>query len=300
MLDPRRLRVLVEVGRLGSIVAAAESLSFVPSAISQQIAALERELGVQLTTRVGRGIALTTAGQLLVERAAGVLLALAEAEEEVTQLGGLGRGRIRMAAFASGAPLVAGALAVVARGHPGVALTLVQLEPADALLALQRHEADVAVVHRTQFEPAAATPGLVERQLLSERLLLAVARDHPLVSAGEIVLERFADAPWVLPSPRSSVHLLTIEACRSAGFEPDAAYTADDPGLALGLVAAGLGVTVIPQLTIDGHEHSVSVRTVPGAPARQVLVAWRADDRSETVALIVELLARQAEALAES
>jgi len=121
MLDLRRLRVLVEVARQGSIAAAAESLSFVPSAVSQQIAALERELGVELTTRVGRGIALTHAGRLLVEHAEELLGRLARAEEAVRQLGGLGSGRLRLAAFTSaGATIVPGALATLARRHPGL------------------------------------------------------------------------------------------------------------------------------------------------------------------------------------
>ena len=295
MLDPRRLRVLVEVARQGSITAAAESLSFVPSAVSQQIAALERELGVKLTARVGRGTELTSAGRLLVERAEELLSQLGRAEDAVRSLDGVGSGRLRVGAFTSaGATIVPGALGTLAHRHPGLALSLVAQDPEQSIVALKRHEVDVAVIHRSPFEPQAPKPGVAERQLLRDELRLAVARDHALASKRRAPLESFAQDAWVLAPRGTRAHALASHACRVAGFTPTVAYTTDDTLLALRLVAAGLGVALVPTLSVAGLSEQVALVPLHVPPARAVLVAWRQDDDSEAVALMIKLMAREA------
>jgi len=167
-------------------------------------------------------------------------------------------------------------------------------DPEQSVVALKRHEVDVAVIHRSPFEPQAAEPGVAERQLLRDELRLAVAREHPLASTRRASLESFADDAWVLAPRGTQAHALASRACRVAGFTPDAAYTTDNTLLALRLVAAGLGVALVPTLAVAGLSEQVALVSLDVPPARAVLVAWREDDDSEAVALIIDLMAREA------
>lgn len=295
MIDPRRLRVLVEVARRGSISAAANALSFVPSAVSQQIDALEREVGVQLTARAGRGIVLTNAGQLLVEHGEELLRRLTVAEEAVRELDGLAGGRLRVASFQSaGATLVPNALKAFARAHPRVQLSLVEEEPARSVPALKRYDVDLALIYHYQFVEAISEPYIVWRELMTDTMALVVGSDHPHSSTRRVRLEQFSDDVWIADHPGTSAHTLTTRACGAAGFEPNIAFTTDDYLVALRLVAGGLGVSFVPSIALTGLRESVRVARLVAPPAREVLAAWREDNRSEAVGAMVNLLAREA------
>lgn len=291
MIDPRRLRVLVEVARRGSISAAADALSFVPSAVSQQIDALEREAGVKLTARAGRGIVLTTAGRLLVDHGEDLLRRLAVAEDALRELDGLVGGRLRLASFQSaGATLVPNALSRFAREHSGVRLSLIEEEPAQSIPALKRHDVDLAVIYHYDFVDPVAEPGIEQRRLMTDEMTLVMPPDHRLASRGRVTLQRFAEDVWIVDHPGTSAYILTTRACRAAGFEPDIAYTTDDYLVALRLVAGGLGVSFVPTLALTGLHEAVSCASLRQPPGREVLAAWREDSRSEAVRVMVELL----------
>ncbi len=294
MLDSRRLRVLAELERRGSIAATARSLSFVPSAISQQINSLERELGIALTERVDRRITLTPAGRLLAKHAKPIFRQLARAEEAVRQLDSRLPQRLRLSACPDvSAELLAAGLAAMGKADPDCELSVLHQPAEEALAAVWRHESDVAVVCRAE----GASPDrseLAERVLLCDRLMLIVADDHPATLNGEIELASLAGERWVLGSSGSLGHALTLAACRGAGFEPVGAYRTDDATFALRLVAAGLGVAVMPWSAVGGSGARVVALPIRDAPVRLTIAAWPEDDRTEAVGAMVECLRSQA------
>src|SRR5580765_1382890 len=181
MLDVKRMRILKEVADRGSFSAAAESLSYTQSAVSQQIAALEREAGTQLVTRGSRGIKLTESGEALVRHADAILTRLADAEAELEAIAGLRGGRLRLAAFPTvGATLMPLAIATFRERHPDIELTVRQLEPEDSLPLLKCGELDIALT----IEPNAGmdTDGLEIAFLLDDPMFAALPLDHKLAN----------------------------------------------------------------------------------------------------------------------
>src|SRR5829696_4952839 len=198
MLDVRRMKVLREVAARGSFSAAAESLSFTQSAISQQVAALERETGTKLVERGARGIRLTQAGEVLVKHADAVLARLSCAEDELQALAGLRGGKLRMSAFQSaGATLVPRAVSAFHRRYPDVELGLVQAEPEDATQMMRAGELDLAIVYDFEGIPGGLDETLDAVHLIDDRYDLLVARDHPLAEKTRIRMSDLVDERWV-------------------------------------------------------------------------------------------------------
>src|SRR6476646_8162930 len=178
MLDVRRMRVLREVAVRGSFSAAAEALSFTQSAISQQIAALEREAGCTLVTRNARGIRLTEAGEALVRHADAILARLDEAEAELEAIAGVRGGRLRLAAFESAAAtLMPLAIAAFRAEHPGVELSLIMCEPEQSAPLLKSGELDLALGYESRIRDE--VDGIARRHLVSDPMFLAMPADHP-------------------------------------------------------------------------------------------------------------------------
>src|SRR5215212_2516302 len=229
MLDVRRMRVLREVAVHGSFSAAADALSFTQSAVSQQIAALEREAGTTLVERSARGVRLTDAGQALVEHADVILARLADAEAELEAIAGLRGGRLRLAAFPSaGASLMPEAIAVFRGRHPAVELTLEPAEPGPGLAKLRAGEVDIALDITVAFRPP-PDDGVDRLHLLDDPMYVALPSNHPLAHKRGLKLDELAEESWILGStnscPDASVFL---RACQLAGFEPHIAFNHDD------------------------------------------------------------------------
>src|SRR5512133_941714 len=198
MLDVRRLRVLREVAACGSFSAAAESLAYTQSAVSQQIAALEREAGTTLVERSARGVRLTDAGRALVEHADVILARLADAEAELEAIAGLRGGRLRLAAFPSaGASLMPEAIAVFRDRHPGVELTLEPAEPEPSIAKLRAGEVDIALDITVSFR-ALTEDGIERLHLLDDPMYVALPKSHPLARKRGLKLEELADENWIL------------------------------------------------------------------------------------------------------
>src|SRR6188474_1031368 len=209
MLDVRRMRVLREVAARGSFSAAADALAYTQSAVSQQIAALEREAGTTLVERNARGVRLTDAGRALVEHADAILARLSDAEAELEAIAGLRGGRLRLAAFPSaGASIMPEAIARFRDRHPAVELTLEPAEPGPALQRLRGGEVDIA---------------------LDDPMYVALPKRHPLARKRGLKLEELADENWILGTtgscPDASIFL---RSCQVAGFEPRIAFNSDD------------------------------------------------------------------------
>ena len=286
-----RLRVLVAVAQHGSVTAAARSLNYAQPSVSHHLARLEAETGARLTQRSGRGIRLTDAGRLLAGRAEEILGRLDAAERELAAHVEQRQERIRLAVFASAlATIVPAALSRLAAGHPGIDLLLSEAEPPEAMRMLRAGQVDVALVSRhtqngTPVGPPAAAEGARTRLILDEQVHLVTRPRHrgtagqpgsgqpgaaqPAAGeAGSPDLAAHAHSPWIAGCEHCRGHLIWL--CQHAGFSPKIAFTTDDHVAAQALVAAGLGVTILPGLAINAARHpGIHAQPLPGA-RRQV------------------------------
>jgi DNA-binding transcriptional LysR family regulator len=299
MLDVRRMKVLREVAAHGSFSAAAESLSFTQSAVSQQVAALEREAGATLLERGSRGVRLTDAGQALVAHADVILARIDDAEEELAALAGLRGGRLRIASFQSaGATLVPHAVKAFHDRHPKVELSMIETEPDEAQVRLRSGDIDLALVY--DFEPLPDTLGddLELTHLIDDCYDAVLAVDHPLAARKRIRLADLAAEQWIASSPQCGCRGITDRACQDAGFELSVAFEADETMAAQALVAAGVGVTIFPRLALNPLHPGVVARSLgPEAPVRRIWAARPAEGyrspASEAMLQILEDVAQE-------
>lgn len=274
----RRLRILKAVVDSGSVSGAAAALGYTPSAISQQVTALERETGTALFERAGRGVRPTEAALLLSEHAAKVLAALHETEEALAALRAGRIGRIRLGAFpTAGSSLVPGALAAFQRLHPNVALDLAVVETEDAVAALRNGLLDIAVVLQSAGGGVMPDDGLVYEHLLSDPFRVVISREHRLASRRAVDLRDLAADQWVsIKSCPGYCQRVAEQACAEAGFQPAYALEADEYPTAQGFVAAGLGVALVPMLALGSVNSGVVVRRIRnGDWSREVWLATR-------------------------
>lgn len=244
MLDVRRLRLLCDLDRLGTIAAVAEARAYTPSAVSQQLSALEREAGMPLLERTGRRVALTAAGQVLARHAETVLTALEEAGAALAAVRSGPAGPVRIGAFPSAMrALLPHVLVTLGREHPALELTVTELDPVAVPAALRERSLDVGLLNDYDIAPAGTDPSLDSVPLLEETVYLA----EPAATATGS-LAGVADAPWILATPGTLCHEVTLRVCRAAGFTPRARHHADDFATVLALVAAGQGISLIPEL----------------------------------------------------
>lgn len=273
MLDVRRMRVLREVAARGSFSAAAESLSFTQSAISQQIAALERETGTTLVQRNARGIRLTEAGEALVRHTEAVMARLGEAEAELEAIAGLRGGRLRLASFESAAAtLMPLAIAGFRARHPGVELSMIMGEAEDTLPSLKAGDLDLVIGFDTRRREE--VDGIARAHLISDPMLLVMPTDHPLAHKRNVRIADFADDAWIAGNSDCECNRLLNRACAVAGFEPRIAFQTDDYTAMQGFVAAGVGVSLIAELGLSSIRDDIVVRALGReAPVREIYAA---------------------------
>lgn len=265
-LNVTRLRVLAAVAEHGSITAAAAALHYAQPSVSHHLTRLEAETGAVLTRRVGRGVTLTEAGELLAVRASEILGRLAAARAELDEHTGLRAGHVRLAAFPSAlGTLVPAAAARLRAAHPGLTLELTEDEPPEALALLRAGEVDVAVVFRYRSDPP--EPDL-RLDVLHEEAVHLIGPAGTNLSTD---LRHHAHADWIAGCVRCRGHLLRM--CEQAGFTPRIRFTTDDYVAAQALVAAGLGLTVLPDLAVRAYRHpKVQPRPI-GDAGRCILLA---------------------------
>ncbi|MFJ9621373.1 LysR family transcriptional regulator [Streptomyces sp. NPDC101181] len=294
MIEARHLRVLRAVAATGSFSAAARELGCTQPAVSQQMKALESSAGTTLLIRTGREMRLTQAGEALVRHASGILAGLTAAEEEVAAIAGLRAGRVRLVSFPSGSStLVPGALAALRAEHPGTRVSLVEAEPPRSVDLLREGDCDIALAFRY-----GATGGewddLVVRPLLTDRLIGLVPAGHRLTDAPEVSVGELADESWIAGCPRCRRQL--VEVCEESGFTPRIDFATDDYPAVMGLVGAGLGVAVLPELAVESVRPK-GVRTLAVEPAiEREIVALTLPDlaRVPAVAATLDQLSRTA------
>ena len=288
--------MLRAVAATGSFSAAGRALGCTQPAVSQQMKALETSVGTPLLIRTGREMRLTQAGEALVRHAAGILAGLTAAEEEVAAIAGLRAGRVRLVSFPSGSStLVPTALAALRAAHPGTRVFLEEAEPPNSVELLREGDCDIALAFR--YETATGTEDwsdLVVRPLLRDRLVALVPEKHRLARAESVAIGELAGEPWIAGCPRCRGQL--VEACETAGFTPRIDFATDDYPAVVGLVSAGLGVAVLPQLAIESVRPR-GARTVTLEPAvRREIVALTLPDLAQVpaVAATLDQLARAA------
>jgi DNA-binding transcriptional LysR family regulator len=275
MLDVRRMQMLRAVVTSGSVTAAARNLGYTPSAVSQQMAALEKEAGIGLLERTGRGVRPTEAGRLLTECAAVIGGHLAEAETALAELRAGRTGRVVVRYFATaGATMVAPAVASLRREQPGVQVELRLSDAEDALLEVRERRADLALVVRPRDK--VSVDGIRFVHLADDRYVAVLPRGHRLAEKRELDLTDLANEPWVGSDEPGPCLAPVLDACGSAGFSPDFVVESGDYATAQGFVAAGLGVSLIPQLGLGNRHPDVVVREVRNPePVRAIYAAVR-------------------------
>jgi DNA-binding transcriptional LysR family regulator len=275
MLDVRRLRVLQEVVTHGSFSAAADSLHLSQSAVSQQIAVLEREVGVPLLERTTEGPKLTNAGEALMSHGEAVMCRLDEAERELAQIAGLEGGRLRLASFpTASATLMTRALSLFRQRFPKIELQFSEDEPEDSFPGLKRGDFDLAVVFDYPDFPLDFARDVDAELIYEEPMRVALPPGHPLAAAKSVRIEDLADEDWLCGALPSSCRDQVIELCRDAGFEPRISFRSEDYEVIKGFVAEGLGVTILPELA--GDHPGIELRSVRGAkPVRRVWAVTR-------------------------
>jgi DNA-binding transcriptional LysR family regulator len=303
MLDVRRLRVLREVAREGSLSAAAATLGYTQPAISRQIAVLEAEVGMQLLRRLPQGVTLTDAGRLLVDRTEAVLLSLARTEEELREHAELHGGTLRMAAFASSAPSVMPlALGRFRERHPGVELIVTVADPVDSVPLLRTGELDIALQNYPDISsaepsgrrsPHPAGLPLETVALFDDPMYVALPSTHPLATAPVLELRALEQEPWMLASSLGTCPDADLfhDLCAAHGLEPRVAFQYDDYAALLGFVAAGVGISVIPDMIARSMRADVVVRTPdPPLPPRPISAAVPSGYRSPAVSAMLAIL----------
>jgi len=350
VIEARHLRVLRAVARTGSFSAAARELGYTQPAVSQQMKALEKSVGTPLVVRVGRGVRLSEAGEVLVRHAAGILAGLTAAEEELAAIAGLRAGRVRLVSFpTASSTLVPPAVAGVRAAQPGVRVSLTEAEPPESLAMLRGGDCEVALAFRYPDRGGSEQAGsdgvgsggvgsggvgsdrvggvhlpagiegsrrqaradavveasasaaacdwsdLVVRPLLVDRLVGVVAQGHPLAERGAqqpVDLAELADEQWIAGCPQCRGHL--VDMCAEAGFAPRIDFATDDYPAVLGLVAAGLGVAVLPELALASvRPTGVSVVPLAAGAFREVVALTLPDlEQVPAVALMLDRLAQ--------
>jgi DNA-binding transcriptional LysR family regulator len=278
MIDARRLRILRAVADHRTVTAAAATLYLTPSAVSQQLTALEQETGHRLVDRGARGVRLTAAGEILLDHTHAVLAQLERAEAELAAYGTGAAGTVTVASFATGIGLVvAPAVACLAAAAPGIRLKVRDAEGDASLPMVLGRQVDVAVAVEYRGAPGAGDPRLTHVPLYAEPFDAVLPLVHKLAHAPEVALSGLADDPWIGPYPGNPCHDVVVLACEYAGFQPRLEHSSDDFRAVVALASAGAGVALVPRSALAGVDLAdVVVRPVDGiAPTRRVFAAVR-------------------------
>ncbi|MFE0036273.1 LysR family transcriptional regulator [Streptomyces sp. NPDC059015] len=301
MIDPRRLRILRAVADHRTVTAAAAALYLTPSAVSQQLAALEQETGHTLLIRSGRGVTLTTAGEILLGHAYAVLSQLERAEAELAAYAGGAAGEVTVASFATGiAEVLAPAIGRLAQDNPGIRVRVRDAEGDESLPMVLDGEADLALAVEYRGAPREDDRRLARVPLYAEPFDAVLRCGHPLADRGQVELAALADSDWIGQYPGNPCHDVMLLACELAGFQPRLTHSSDDFRAVVALAGAGAGVALVPRSALRGMELKDTVVLPVAGPAatRRVFAAVRRGAESHPLlSPVLEALARAAAGL---
>lgn len=292
MLNLTRLNVFREVVDRGSFSGAADALSYSQSAVSQAIATLEGEMGTALIERRRGGVRPTPAGAALAAHVGGILARMDTAESEVAAIARGRGGRLRTASFpTAGSSLMPRAIAAFRASHPGVDVTLAEGEPEEIAPRLRAGEFDLVLLFEFEGVGERLGAGMRRFELLDDPLHLALQKDHPLAERERVELSELREEPWVQTSAASPCAKHVIRSCHAAGFEPTVSFESDDYQTVQGLVAAGVGVALIPALALSTVRDDIKVRPLhPASPVRKVFAATPRAAATPAVATMIDVL----------
>lgn len=264
MLSVQRLSMLREIANVGSIAGAARVLNISPSAVSQQMALLEREAGVPLLERAGRGVRLTDAGVRLAENAERIFAEIENAEADLASATRGVVGQVRVSAFPSAArSILVPALLDLRTAHPNLRVSTIDLEPEDALPAIKRREIDVILSYEWSVLPSLHDEGIDRERLVTEPVYLILPRNHRLArESGAVSLAELKKADWIVGHASTSMLDVVQAAAARLGFEPRTYFKSMDGQVMLSAVEAGLGVALLPSLILEGCPADVAVREI--------------------------------------
>lgn len=301
MLNVTRLRMLREVAARGTIAAAAEALYMTPSAISQQMAVLEREAGVELLERSGRGVRLTDAGKRLVENTESILAAMERAEADLAAASAGLVGRVRVSAFPTAArSLLVPTIVELRHRHPNLHLSMIDLEPEESLPALKAGELDVVVTYEWDVLPRLEDAGIEREKLFSEPVYLALPADHRLAGRGAVSVGELADEEWIVGRDSTSMLDLVVTATRQAGYAPHTDFHSMDFQVILAAVGSGLGVALVPPLALYGPYPDIRLARLSDLHLQRTI--WtsirRGSGDNPGISAVLKTLRRHAEEIA--
>ena len=283
MLELRRLRLLRELHERGTVAAVADALQFTSSAVSQQLAVLEREAGVRLLERAGRGVRLTDAALVLVGHAEVLLERAAIAEADLAAAAGTVAGRARIAGFESvSIKLALPAMEALAHTAPGLRCELIEAEPEEALPALALGDIDLVLADEWQHQPRRLPPGVERHDLLSDRVHILLPARHPAARRhpDAVPLAELAGDAWSTGHAGLGWDEMTRRTCLAlGGFEPDVRHRTNDAKISVAVVGHGLAVTMLPDLPLPARLPGIKRRDIAGAEvSRAIFAATRASD----------------------
>ncbi len=297
MLDVRRLQVLQELDRRGTVGAAAAALHLTPSAVSQQLASLAREAGCPVVEKDGRNVRLTPAARVLLDHA-GRLFAQLELLEADLQRHHKGEvGTVRVAAFQTAAcHLVVPAAAELAGTHPDLKIELVQMDAPQSFLDVESGRLDLAISVEYVGSPPAGDPRFSRVPLLHDQLRVLLPANHRCASQAEVALTDLSNEAWIGNLAGSPCHFVTMSACAAAGFSPLLKHHIDDWAIIVELAAAGLGVALIPGLAQPPPRDDIVIRPIGGTPvARNIFATCRqGTDTAPTISTVLAAVQRAA------
>jgi len=296
MLDIRRLRLLLELERRGTITAAARAVNYTPSAVSQQLTALEREAGVALLERDGRRVRLTPAARVLTRRTDQIISDLEAAEMELAAGRVEPRGSVIAGAFPTAAErLLIPALAAVVKRYAAIEPAIRQVLPEEGIELLRSGELDVLVAKAYDHVPAPRSGGLERHHLLSEELLVALPVDHPLAGR-PLALAELEEEKWIAGEPATVFGEVVRQACLVAGYEPQIVHRAEEVAVQLALVSGGAGVALVPRLGCSPPVAGVSLSPItrPRLERHVFALVRRGAERRPEIRTVLEALIDQA------
>ena len=285
MID-RRLQMLRMLAAHGTVSAAAESLHYTPSAVSHQLRTLAEDLGVTLITHHGRGVRLTPTARTLLARSDALFAMWEEIQAELAATAGEATGTLRLCGFSSAAAALLPTVAVrLHEVHPNLIVRIIEAAPADCFDLLLADQADVAVVVALPDLPPTIDPRFDQRLLLDDPLDLLVPANHPLASRQSVSLEEAADQLWIVDHPGTAYYQLVLTACAVAGFTPAVAHEAVEWDTGAALVAAELGIALVPRLAQIPSGYAISRVPLRGdpSPARHILTSVRRGSREQPI-----------------
>ena len=278
-MDLARLRALRELSIRKTMAAVAEALYVSPSAVSQQIALLEEEVGIDLIERRGRGVELTPAGKQLVERAERILIELELARADIAELKVIA-GELRVAAFPSvAAAVVAGAIHELHRLHPRLTVQFDEMEPAESLAALRSWQTDIAIVDDLNVPPGALDPNIETIPLMDDIFNVMVSQTHPLAGQSTVTLHQLRDERWALDTASSPYNRMITDACQEAGFTPNIIARCKGFEVTIALIREGYGISILPGLRASYDLEDVWVCKIEPEIRRKISLAFRKGEK---------------------